>query len=86
MAPITHSPPHDPTVAIEMLPKVKAHLGLDGERSWLILDDVNEFAPSVPCPGKPGRYGFPLAPYRAIVERILELRRHDRVFLSSRDE
>ncbi len=43
VAPITHSPPHDPSVAIEIPPRVKAHLGLDGERSWVILEEVNIF-------------------------------------------
>ncbi|WP_292434662.1 hypothetical protein [Methylobacter sp.] len=43
VAPITHIPPVDPAVAIEIPPKVKKHLGLDGERLWIILDDFNEF-------------------------------------------
>jgi hypothetical protein len=40
VAPITHSPLHDPTDAIEIPERVKRHLGLDGERSWIILDDL----------------------------------------------
>jgi hypothetical protein len=43
VAPITHSPPYDPHVAIEIPLRVKQHLGLDGERSWVILDEVNVF-------------------------------------------
>jgi hypothetical protein len=31
VAPITHSPPHDPNVAVEIPPRVKEHLRLDGE-------------------------------------------------------
>ena len=41
VAPITHSPPYDPNVAVEIPPRVKQHLGLDSERSWVILDEVN---------------------------------------------
>jgi hypothetical protein len=40
IAPITHSPPHDPKVAVEIPPRVKEHLGLDGERSWVILEET----------------------------------------------
>jgi hypothetical protein len=43
VVPITHSPPHDPEVAVEIPPRVKEHLGLDAERSWVILDEVNVF-------------------------------------------
>ncbi|BCG77441.1 type II toxin-antitoxin system PemK/MazF family toxin [Mesorhizobium sp. 113-3-3] len=34
VVPITHLPPADPSLAIELPPAVKRHLGLDGERSW----------------------------------------------------
>jgi hypothetical protein len=93
VAPITHTPPHDPAAAIEIPPKVKAHLGLDGERSWIVLDDFNEFAwPGFdlrPVPGKPGRYDYgflPPALYRSIIGRILELRQQGRMFILPRDE
>ncbi len=93
VAPITHTPPHDPAAAIEIPPRVKAHLGLDGERSWIVLNDFNEFAwPGFdlrPIPGKPGRYDYGFLPpglYRSIAGRILELRQQGRVFISPRDE
>jgi hypothetical protein len=41
VAPITHSPPHDPNVAVEIPVRVKEYLGLDSERSWVILQEVN---------------------------------------------
>jgi hypothetical protein len=41
--PVTHSPPSDPSVAMEIPQRIKAQLGLDGERSWIILDEVNDF-------------------------------------------
>ncbi len=43
VAPITHTPPDNPDVAIQIPPRVKNHLGLDPEQSWIILDDFNEF-------------------------------------------
>jgi mRNA-degrading endonuclease toxin of MazEF toxin-antitoxin module len=44
VAPITHSPPASTTRAVEIPPRVKLHLGLDAAKSWVIADEVNEFA------------------------------------------
>ena len=44
VAAVTHRPPDDLSVALELPAAVKRHLGLDSERSWVILDEVNEFA------------------------------------------
>lgn len=44
VVPITHRVPDDPAIAFELPARVKRHLGLDDERSWVILDEVNEFA------------------------------------------
>ena len=81
VAPITHTQPSDPSLAIEIPAKVKQHLGLDAERSWIVLDEFNEFAwPGFdlrPVPGKPGRYSYgflPPALFSRIVKRVLELR------------
>ncbi len=41
--PITHTPPADPLSAIEIPAAVKRHLGLDGDRSWIIVAEGNEF-------------------------------------------
>lgn len=43
VAPVTHRPPADPAGAVEIWPKTKERLGLDGERSWIIIDDLNIF-------------------------------------------
>jgi hypothetical protein len=43
VVPITHSPPHDMSVAVEIPLRVKEHLRLDSERSWVILNEVNVF-------------------------------------------
>jgi len=43
VAPITHGPPADPERAVALSPKVKRHLGLDDDASWIIADEVNRF-------------------------------------------
>lgn len=64
VAPITHSPPSPGTPCLEIPLRVKQHLGLDDDRSWVILDEVNQFVwPGYdlgPAAGKPGEmtYGF----------------------------
>ena len=42
--PMTHRAPDDPSIAFELPPAVKRHLGLDTEPSWAIFDEVNDFA------------------------------------------
>jgi hypothetical protein len=44
VAPVTHRAPGVAVAAVEIPSAVKRHLGLDEERSWVILDEVNEFA------------------------------------------
>lgn len=41
--PITHSPPSDPSVAMEIPAATKMRLGLDAERSWVVLREYNVF-------------------------------------------
>ena len=41
--PITRSPPEDPSAAVEIPAQAKRTLRLDGERSWIICSEVNEF-------------------------------------------
>ncbi|MCW2308980.1 hypothetical protein [Rhodobium gokarnense] len=41
--PITHAEPRDKTGATELPPRVKAHLGLDDERSWIVFSEANRF-------------------------------------------
>jgi hypothetical protein len=44
VAPITHSPPVGEVSALRLPERVKAYLGLDAEPSWIVVDEVNEFA------------------------------------------
>lgn len=41
--PVTHSPPADPDLAVEIPAATKARLGLDTERSWVVLTEANRF-------------------------------------------
>ena len=41
--PITHSPPADPATAVEIPLPVARHLGLDDDRSWIVVAEGNEF-------------------------------------------
>ena len=44
VVPITHRQPDDPASTMEIPRAVKTHLGLDEARSWIVLDELNEFA------------------------------------------
>jgi hypothetical protein len=84
--PITHSVPNDPEATIEIPPATKLRLGLDGERSWIVLSEGNSFVwpgPDVrPVPNKrpPTIYYGPLPPklFRIVVTRLVELARKRR--------
>jgi hypothetical protein len=41
--PITHSAPTRPGAAVEIPAPVKRHLGLDDQRSWVVVAEGNEF-------------------------------------------
>jgi hypothetical protein len=53
VSPITHRKPDPTTPALEIPPRIKTHLGLDAERSWIVLNEINEF-------GWPGFYLHPI--------------------------
>jgi hypothetical protein len=42
--PITHAPPRATEQALELPQATKARLGLDGDRSWIMLTEANIFA------------------------------------------
>lgn len=73
--PVTHSPPNDPEMAIEIPAVTKARLGLDAARSWIICNEANVFTwPGPDVRAAPGRkppsiwYG-PLPPNLAAAVR-----------------
>jgi hypothetical protein len=41
--PVTHSPPSSADAALEIPTAVKRRLGLDGERSWVMVNEANRF-------------------------------------------
>lgn len=43
VVPVTHTPPQRPDEAIEIPFSTKQRLGLDAERSWVIVSEVNRF-------------------------------------------
>ena len=50
--PVTHSPPANPALAVEIPHATKRRLGLDDARSWVVLTEANRFAwpgPDVRC-------------------------------------
>jgi hypothetical protein len=82
VAPITHIEPMPPARGIEIPPRVKRHLGLDAERSWMVASDLNTFIwPGVdlyPIPGSPpGTFDYGLLPpllHKHLVDMIKEER------------
>lgn len=77
MVPITHVPHGDPNVAIEIPLAVKRHLGLDDERSWIVVDEFNTFTwPGYdlrPIKNKQGRIDYGFLPPK-LFDRIIEKR------------
>jgi hypothetical protein len=83
VVPMTHTPPRDPSLAIEMPQALKAHLGLDDLPSWIVLTETNDFIwPGVdlrPIPGAvPRRFHFGMLPPRFFThlrDRLLQRHR-----------
>jgi hypothetical protein len=89
LAPITHSPPHDPANAIEIPPGVKAHLGLDSERSWIVTRELNSVAWDdagiVPAGRLRWDYGFlPPKLARALAEKIVTAQQAQKLDITAR--
>lgn len=78
--PITHAQPDDPQTAVEIPLPVKARLGLDSERSWVVLNEANRFrwpGPDLrPIPGRDvstTAYGFlPARFFETLRQRFAE--------------
>ena len=72
VVPITHSPPTESEGAIELPPRVKAALGLDDQRSWVIVEEANRFV-------WPGFDLRPISGKRKFDYGLLPPRLHDRL-------
>ena len=85
LLPITHTRPDGNTIGIEIPAKAKQAIGLDNERSWVIVSEYNiDEWPNgglSPIPGNPGvfDYGF-ITPglFAQIKTRFLELARQNK--------
>jgi hypothetical protein len=77
VAPITHSAPGIAASAMEIPRAVKRHLALDDDRSWIILDEVNEFAwPGFdlrPIPPSRDRFTYGFLPPRLFEQLMTKL-------------
>lgn len=89
--PITHSPPSNPNNAIEIPPATKRRLGLDDERSWIMLSESNRFVwpgPDMrPVDSDTGYFG-PLPPnlFAEVKRRFVELAKSQRHRATPRSE
>ena len=68
--PVTHAPPSDPSIAIEIPYLTKRRLGLDEAPSWIILSESNQFrwpGPDIrPIDGKKGTPVYGALPYKLV--------------------
>lgn len=68
VVPVTHRPPDDSGAALEIPQAVKKHLGLDAERSWVVINEGNRFVwPGYDLRNVPGnhtRYDYGFLPPR----------------------
>lgn len=92
--PVTHSRPGSPDEGVELPQSTKARLGLDGDRSWVIVSEANDFTWPGPDLGlRPGQepasaaYGFlPPNVFRVVRERFIARARAQNASLVRRSE
>ncbi len=92
--PVTHSIPADPADALEIPLPTKQRLGLDQERSWVILSEANDFIwpgpdlrPAVSGDLSTVVYGMLPPGFMAALRERLELRRRaKRLAITTRTE
>ena len=80
VVPVTHTPPSGSDYAIEIPTAVKRRLGLDGERSWVVVNEANRFVWPGPDlrPAKRGEAGsvvfghLPLRMYEEIRAKFVK--------------
>ena len=92
VAAVTHTPPGGDTTALEMPPRVKHHLGLDDARSWIVLDEVNQFDwPGFdlrPVPGRGDKFAYGFIPpklHKAAIKMLLDANARRKVKVIPRD-
>jgi hypothetical protein len=82
---VTHTPPTNPKDVLEIPIATKERLGLDSERSWVVLSEANDFiwpGPDLrPVPGAGSgsvAYGFLPPSFMRVLRDRLERRRRER--------
>lgn len=92
--PVTHAPPQPPDEGIELPQPTKLRLGLDSERSWIMVSEANDFIwPGPDLRFLPGQgpessaYGFlPTRLFRVVRDRFLARARTRQATLIARTE
>ena len=78
--PVTHTPPHNQDHAVELPTDTKRRLGLDEQRSWIVVTDANRFVwpgpdlrPRVPGDRGSVAYGhLPRALFRQVRDKLAD--------------
>jgi mRNA-degrading endonuclease toxin of MazEF toxin-antitoxin module len=92
VAPITHAQPKTQEEAVEIPAATKIRLGLDAERSWIVVTEINHFRwpghdlRPVPASGT-GRYDYGVLPpalFRQVKDRITGWVRKKRLMATPR--
>jgi mRNA-degrading endonuclease toxin of MazEF toxin-antitoxin module len=73
LVPITHRAPGDAADAVELSLPIKRHLGMDDDRSWIMVTEVNRFrwpGPDLrPIPGKAtGNFTYGVVPPKLLAK------------------
>lgn len=92
--PISHAPPSDPDLAVEIPAPVKSRLKLDDARSWVVLSEANRFVwpgpdlrPATPGDSASVAYGsLPFALFENIRLKFIAALRAGRVRAVPRSE
>jgi hypothetical protein len=92
--PVTRSAPSDPADALEIPQATKQRLGLDSERSWVVLSEANDFIWPGPdlrpaVNGDPSTVAYGMLPpgfMKELRERLLQRWRMKRVAVTKRTE
>ena len=91
--PVTHAPPVDPADALEIPQPTKQRLGLDSERSWVMLSEANDFIWPGPdlrpaVNGDPASVAYGMLPpgFMAVLRERLAQRRREKLAVTRRTE
>jgi hypothetical protein len=88
--PVTHREPEDQAAGLEIPAAVKRHLGLDAERSWIIVSEGNEFVwPGYDLrPRSDGNFTFGFLPprlFKQVTRKFVAFHRKSKRSMTARD-